>query len=77
MSDIKVELISSGIQELLKSPEIKSICEDVAKSLIQERDPNHEYQIESRTGALRTKVNIISDSGKTYGNNNKNRGIWE
>lgn len=77
MSNVEVELISSGIQELLKSPEIKQICEQVANDLIQKKDPNHEYRVESRTGALRTKVKIVSDSGRTYGHNNKNKGLWK
>lgn len=35
MADIRIELNSKGIQELLKSPEIAQVCEAQAKRMTQ------------------------------------------
>lgn len=53
MADVRIELDSAGIQELLKSTEIASVCESEARKMTQAS--GIQYTADVYTG--RTRVN--------------------
>lgn len=70
MSKVKIVLIPSGIQELLKSPDIQSVVTDVCQSIQKNAGDGYSYNVIS--GKKRTVGRVYADSYKAVRDNYKN-----
>ena len=73
MSNLNVILISGGIQELLKSDEMKAICEEHAQEIRSRCGDG--YEMDSRVGKTRVNAMVYADTVKAKRDNSKNNTI--
>lgn len=69
MSDVKVVLNSSGVSELLKSPEIQAVLKEHADRIAQ--SCSGAYETDVYVGKTRANASIITRDGATYRHNLK------
>lgn len=69
--NLKVELNSQGIRELLKSQEVMDACEKEAKK-VQDR-AGEGYELSRYTGASRVNVSVSAQSGRARAANRGDR----
>lgn len=62
MANVEIELNSAGIQELLKSSEIASVCEDQADRMT--RAAGVEYVADVHVGRTRVNARGVKKGGK-------------
>lgn len=65
MADVKVELISEGIRELLKSAELMNECEKKA-SEVASRVQHGTVRVETNVGSTRASAKIVNADNETY-----------
>lgn len=70
MSNVKIELNSAGIQELLKSPEIKGYCEELAHGVASRAGSG--YEVDSMVGKTRANAMVKAATFKAYRDNLEN-----
>lgn len=70
MSDVKIELNSAGIRELLKSAEIASVCEEEAHKVASRCGAG--YKVDTYTGKTRVNAMVSADTKEAYRDNLKN-----
>jgi len=73
MSNLNVILISEGIQELLKSDEMKAICEEHAQEIKSRCGEG--YEMDTRVGKTRVNAMVYADTIKAKRDNSKNNTI--
>lgn len=62
MAEVIIELNSAGIQELLKSPEIASVCESAAEKMTVAAGVKYKPRV--RIGKTRVRVGAYKKAGK-------------
>lgn len=70
MSKMEIKLNSDGIQELLKSREIASVCEEQAKAVAGRAGDG--YTVQQRNYQERTGYAVIAETEEAYRDNLKN-----
>ena len=71
MSDnIRVELNSEGVRELLRSPEMAAICQAQAKAIAGRAGDG--YSVSTYTGANRVNASVITETPEAMQDNLKN-----
>lgn len=73
MSNVKIKLNSQGVQELLKSAEMQSICQEHAKA-IQDRCGDG-YESDVYVGKNRCNAMVWASSSKARRDNARNNTI--
>jgi hypothetical protein len=73
MSNLNVVLNSEGIQALLKSDEMKAICEEHAQEIRSRCGDG--YEMDSRVGKTRVNAMVYADTVKAKRDNSKNNTI--
>lgn len=69
----KLELNSSGVRELLRSDEMKRICEEEAEKVVSKLGDG--YVVSSYTGKSRVNASIMATSWEAYYGNLKNNTV--
>lgn len=69
MSKVKIELISSGIRELLKSSEIKQAVNETAQRVVE--NAGEGYMTDNFTASTRTVATVYPATAKAIASNNK------
>ena len=67
---VKVELNSEGVRELLKSPEMKAYCEQLARGIAGRAGDG--YQVTTYTGRTRVNASVIAATSEAKRDNMKN-----
>lgn len=67
---VQIELNDEGVRELLKSPEIKSICKDLANGIASRAGDG--YQVSTYTGRTRVNASVIAATNAAKRDNMKN-----
>lgn len=70
MSNLRVKLNSSGVRELLRSPEAKAICEKYANDACQRLGEGH--VVSTHTGPSRVNASVYAQSSKAKRDNMNN-----
>lgn len=70
MADVKIELNSDGIRELLKSGEVAGFLEEKANEIVGRTSGN--YNKSTYSGKGRVNVSIYTEDEKTYYKNLRN-----
>jgi hypothetical protein len=70
---LKVELVSEGIQELLKSSEMAAVCKEHADA-IRDRCGDG-YTVDQYTGKNRVNAMVYAETAKAINDNYKNNTI--
>ena len=70
MGKVKIELISAGIQELLKSDEMAAVCKEHAEAVAQRAGDG--YKVDTYVGKTRVNAMVSADSAKARKDNLKN-----
>lgn len=70
MSKVEIELNSAGIQELLKSAEIKGYCEELAREVANRAGDG--YAVDSMVGKTRANASVYADTKEANRDNMKN-----
>ena len=65
MSSIRVELVTSGIQELMKSEDVISELQRQADDIVK-KCPNGSYETSQYIGKSRANVSIYTSDSATY-----------
>ena len=73
MANLKIELNSEGIKELLRSSQIKAICEEKARSAVSKLGEG--YVASSYTGKSRVNASVYAESQKARAENLENNTI--
>lgn len=73
MANVEIELNSEGVAEILKSPEMKSICESYANKA--QKRLGEGYIVTSMTGKTRVNASVYAESRKAKHENAKNNTI--
>lgn len=74
MSKVEFELVSEGIVELLKSPEILSVCEEYANNALQKLGAGYVSDSYAR-GKSRVNVSVRAESRKAIAENSEHNTI--
>jgi hypothetical protein len=69
-NNIKVKLNTSGVREMLKSEEMKSICEDHASQILQRCGSG--YDMDTYTGTNRVNAMVFAETFLARADNQKN-----
>lgn len=67
---VEIELNSAGIRELLKSYEIKSYCEELARGVAGRAGDG--YAVDSMVGKTRANASVYADTKEANRDNMKN-----
>ena len=67
---VEIELNSAGIRELLKSDEIKSYCEELARGVASRAGDG--YVVDSMVGKTRANASVYADTKEANRDNMKN-----
>lgn len=70
MANVKIELNSTGVKELLKSSAMKSICEEQASAILQRVGSG--YSMDSQVGKNRVNAMVKAESFEAMHDNLKN-----
>lgn len=62
MAKVTIELNISGVRELLRSEEMKSICEEHANNALEKLGPG--YTVTKMTGKNRVNASVYAESYK-------------
>lgn len=73
MSSVKIELNSEGVRQLLKSPEMMAICQELANGVA--RRCGDGYKTSAYRGANRVNVSVVATTKKAIKDNRKNNTI--
>lgn len=73
MANLKIELNSEGIKALLRSSEMKAICEEKARSAVSKLGEG--YTASSYTGKSRVNASVYAESHKARIENLENNTI--
>lgn len=73
MSNVKIVLNSSGVRELLKSPEMMAICKGHADSAVSQLGDG--YSVTTHTGRNRVNASVHADTFKARKDNLDNNSI--
>lgn len=73
MANLEIELNSEGIKELLRSAQMKAICNERAKNALSQLGEG--YVISSHTGKTRVNASIYAESRKARLDNLENNTI--
>lgn len=73
MANFKIELNSEGIKELLRSSQMKAICEEKARNAIYQLGDG--YAASSYTGKSRVNASVYAESHKARAENLENNTI--
>ena len=73
MSNVKITLNKSGVRELLRSEEMKKVCEDYAVAALSRLGPG--YEVTTRTGKNRVNAEVAAVSFEAKRDNMKNNTI--
>lgn len=68
-NNVEIELIDSGIQELLKSDEIKSYCEELANG-VRDRAGDG-FEVNTHVGKTRANAMVYADTKEAISRNYK------
>jgi len=75
---VKVKLISEGVRELLKSPEIMAVCENTAAGVASRAGGG--YTATPHQGKKRGYVNVYATDDEAYKDNMQNntllKALW-
>lgn len=74
MSKVEFELVSEGIVELLKSPEILSVCEEYANNSLQKLGAGYVSDSYAK-GKSRVNVSVRAESRKAIAENSEHNTI--
>lgn len=75
MSKVKIVLNGSGVRQLLKSPEMKTICKECADRAIQNLGTG--YTATAYTGKNRVNASVKADTPKARKEARKNNAIMK
>lgn len=75
MSDFRFELDYEGIGQLLKSDEVKQVCEQRAKSVLDACGDG--YEMDSKVGAKRVNVRVKAATPHAYYSNLKHNTLMK
>lgn len=70
MADIRIELISDGVRELLKSSEIAAICLELADGIASRAGDG--YIVTTHTGRNRVNASVYAETEAARRDNMKN-----
>lgn len=73
MANVEIKLNSSGVRELLRSREMKAICEEQANNAVGRLGPG--YTVTTMTGKNRVNASIYAESYEAKRDNLKNNTI--
>ena len=73
MSNVIITLNKSGVRELLRSEEMKKVCEEHAEAALLRLGPG--YEVTTRTGKNRVNAQVAAISFKAKRDNLKNNTI--
>lgn len=73
MSDIKVELDSDGIKELLRSDEVQELCHSYARKAVEQLGEG--YESDSCKGEGRSNASVIAVTGEAIAENEKSNTV--
>ena len=73
MANVRIELNRTGVKELLRSEEMKNICEDYATAALSRLGPG--YEVTTMTGKNRVNAEIKAVSYKAKKDNMENNSI--
>lgn len=72
---IKIELNSEGVREMLRSPEMKDICTELAQGIAQRANgtgADGGYAVSGHTGATRVNASVYCATKEALRDNLKN-----
>ena len=69
MAKVEIELNSEGVRELLRSSEMKAICESYANGIAQRACEG--YEVSSSTGSVRVNAKVRPGTPHAYYSNLK------
>lgn len=70
MAKVEIKLNSSGVRELLRSQEMKSVCEEHANNALGRLGPG--YSVTTMTGKNRVNASIFAESYEAKRDNLEN-----
>ena len=70
MSKVEIELNSAGIQELLKSADVKKYCEEIARGVASRAGDGYEF--DSVVGKTRVNASVYAATKKANRDNLEN-----
>lgn len=73
MSDVRIELNSAGVRELLKSSEMMAVCEEYANKALGRLGKG--YTVTTMTGKNRVNASVYADSYEAKKENTENNTI--
>lgn len=73
MSDIKIELDSDGIKELLRSDEVRELCHSYARKAVEQLGEG--YESDSFKGKGRPNASVIAVTGEAIAENEKSNTV--
>lgn len=73
MSNVKVEINQEGVKELMKSPEMLSICEEYAQNALQKLGDG--YEVTSMIGKNRCNASVSAVTSKAKRENSEKNTI--
>lgn len=73
MSSVKIELNSEGVRQLLKSPEMMAICQELADDVAVRCGDG--YVTSAHTGVNRVNVSVYTESKDAMKDNAKNNTV--
>ena len=73
MADVRIKLNKAGVRELLRSEEMKALCEEHTNAALSRLGPG--YEVTTMTGKNRVNAEIAAVSYKAKRENMKNNTI--
>lgn len=73
MANVEIKLNSSGVRELLRSQEMKAVCEEHANNALGRLGPG--YTVTTITGKTRVNASIFAESYEAKKDNMENNTI--
>lgn len=73
MAKVEIKLNSSGVRELLRSSEMKALCEERANNALGKL--GHGYAVTTMTGKTRVNASVFAESYKAKRDNMENNSI--
>ena len=73
MAEVRIELNGAGVQEMLRSQEMKTICEEHANNALSRLGPGH--TVTTMTGKNRVNASVYAESYEAKRENLRNNTI--
>lgn len=73
MAKVEIKLNSSGVRDLLRSQEMKALCEEHANNALNKLGPG--YTVTSMTGKNRVNASIYAETYQAKKDNMENNSI--